>query len=190
MNVDALGGGSLFKGQGNFDLYNQESSKSPKVPRTQQQHTGGGIRDVISQTAGQIQTPGPAAPPQVAQPSPAPPPQACHSFWDPTNKRSLFSGLVRQPGEIAGNGVAPSAAETHRLHSISDRCNLIELPIMMFAELNVCPLQAPITLTQSRPPFPICSVASKHRHDQRLLRSFIPPFFLVFLSWISICAIQ
>lgn len=67
MNAGAFLGGVL-KGQGHFDLYNQESNKSPKLPRTQQQHTGGGIRDLISQTAGQIQTPGPAAPPQVAQP--------------------------------------------------------------------------------------------------------------------------
>lgn len=107
----------------------KKGGKSPKVPRSTHGAAahggvgGEGYRHVISQTAGQIQAPEPAAPPQVAQP----PPhiwRTCHLFWDASNKRSLLVATCRKPG---------AAAEPHRLHSISDSCNLIELLIMIFA---------------------------------------------------------
>lgn len=167
--------------------------------RTWQQRTGGGYRHVIIQTAGQIQAAEPAAPPQEAQP------------------RRLKGPVIRfgmrairgASWNCRKHNAAAGAAEPHRLHSISDSCNLIELLIMIFAEFNVCPLQAAISLTQSCRPayrpsslpflsFPVCCFTSKHRHDPQLFRcsqiSELPhplfPPFSVFLSRISICISQ
>lgn len=74
-------------------------------------------------------------------------------FWDLTNKRSLLAAL--QPDWIAKTSCTWCSYWTSRrgrracLHSMSDGCNLIENLIMIFAELNGCPLQATISLTLS-----------------------------------------